>query len=226
MPLYISGARILLLLTNELAIEPDDQYCWGETDVTYHEGHRDVVQILRMFLSARSLEKGVWAFRAVSGTVETTLCSGRDLEVIEETLNKNREFYYDLKKLFRLQMAYLLLWSAIERYAALRYHLGRGVRQKVLHIADESTFKKEVATLPDNGGLWVYKANEPGKKVQFAPTDPKKSLDYYYQIRSNMTHRGKAEYSDFYRVHKALSELLPIFRKMLDDALKPHPVWR
>ena len=226
MPLYISGARILLLLTNELAIEPDDQYCWGETDVTYHEGHRDVVESANVLVGKKP-RKGSVGFQGGEwdGRDDTLFREG--LEVIEETLNKNREFYDDLKKLFRLQMAYLLLWSAIERYAALRYHLGRGVRQKVLHIADESTFKKEVATLPDNGGLWVYnKANEPGKKAQFAPTDPKKSLDYYYQIRSNMTHRGKAEYSDFYRVHKALSELLPIFRKMLDDAFKPHPVWR
>ena len=108
----------------------------------------------------------------------------------------------------------------------LNFHLGRGVMQKVWHIADESTFKKEVAALPDNGGSWVYRANEPGKKALFLPTDPKKSLDYYYQIRSNMAHRGKAEYGDFYRVHKALSELLPIFRKMLDDAFKPHPTWQ
>jgi hypothetical protein len=122
-------------------------------------------------------------------------------------------------------MAYLLLWSAIERYAGLRYHLGSSVMQKVMHIADEPIFRNRVAALPDNGGLWVYRADEPGRKVQFIPSDPKKSLHYYYQIRSNMAHRGKAEYADFYRVHKALDELLPIFREILKDAFRPHPVW-
>jgi len=113
------------------------------------------------------------------------------LDVIEEMLRKNREFHDDLRKLFRLQMAYLLLWSAIERYEGLRYHLGSRVMQKVMRIAEEAIFRNRVAALPDNGGLWVYRADDPGKKAQFIPSDPKKSLRYYYQIRSNMAHGVK-----------------------------------
>jgi len=32
--------------------------------------------------------------------------------------------------LFRLEMAYLLLWTSIERYASLRYHLGDKATKK------------------------------------------------------------------------------------------------
>jgi hypothetical protein len=225
-PSYISGKGTLPSLTTESArLNRTTSIYWDEIDVTYHEGRRDVVEPANVLVGKKP-QKGSVGFQGCEWDGRDDPLFNEGLDVIEETLNKNREFNDDLRKLFRLQMAYLLLWSAIERYAALRYHLGRGVMQKVWRIADESTFNKEVAALPDNGGLWVYRANEPGKKAHFVPTDPKKSLDYYYQLRSNMAHRGKAEYSDFYRVNKALSELLPIFRKMLDDAFKPHPTWQ
>lgn len=206
-------------------IEPDDQYYWGEIDITYHEGHRDVLESANVLVGKKP-QRGSVGFQGSDWDGRDDPLFKEGLEVIEDTLNKNGDFHDDLRKLFQLQMAYLLLWSAIERYAALRYHLGDEVVQKVRHIAGESTFKEGVALLPDNGGLWVYSAKEPGTRVRFIPVNPKKSLDYYYQIRSNITHRGKAERSDFYRVHKALSELLPIFRKMLDEAFKPHPSWR
>lgn len=38
---------------------------------------------------------------------------GPALDVVEETLKANAGFEWDLKPLFRLQMAYLLLWSSI-----------------------------------------------------------------------------------------------------------------
>ncbi len=44
------------------------------------------------------------------------------------------------RNLFRLQMAYMLLWTAIERYAGLKYHLGKRVTDKVYKIADEKSF--------------------------------------------------------------------------------------
>ena len=52
------------------------------------------------------------------------------LDVVSETFNSNEVFDWDLKPLFRLEMAYLLLWTAIERYTSLRYHLGDRANQK------------------------------------------------------------------------------------------------
>ena len=43
-------------------------------------------------------------------------------------------------------------------------------------------------------------------------------MQYYYQVRSNITHRGKGVAQDYELLRDSLSELLPIFRKVLEAA--------
>ena len=64
------------------------------------------------------------------------------LDVIEEMLKDNSVSASpeDLKPLFRLQMAYLLLWTSIERYTSFRYHLGDKVKNKIDGLATDPTF--------------------------------------------------------------------------------------
>jgi len=116
--------------------------------------------------------------------------------------------------MFRLQMAYLLLWSSIERYASLRYHLGDHSMDKIMQIADDPHFgqllKRRV-----NRKHRVQRADRPQDHYELNPDDPKKSLNYYYQIRSNITHRGKAVVRDHQIVRESLKELLEIFTNLL-----------
>jgi hypothetical protein len=221
---YFRPADAALAYQRISEIEPDEQYYWGEIDATYRTSHRDLAETANALIG-RKPQRGSRGFEGVDWDGRDDPLFNEGLDVIEETLNKNREFHDDLKRLFRLQMAYLLLWSAIERYAGLRYHLGRGAMKKVTHIAAEPVFIKAVSALPEDATRWVYRGDKPGQKALFVRDNPDKTLDFYYQVRSNMVHRGKAEYSDFAIVRQALSELLPIFRTILDDAFKPHPVW-
>ena len=114
-------------------------------------------------------------------------------------------------------MAYLLLWSAFERYVSLRYHLGNKVIEKVNKLADEHAFSsgllKHVAQRRE-----VYRADRPDQKALLDPQRPRKALEYYYQIRSNIVHRGKAVVRDHDRVLNSLTELLLIFRDVLKAA--------
>jgi hypothetical protein len=139
------------------------------------------------------------------------------LEVIEEILQQNRDFDWSLKPSFRLQMAYLLLWSAIERYVSLRYHLRENAVRKVNELADEPNFcaalKAHVKT-PRH----VYSASGPEEKVGLDPNKPLAALKYYYQVRSNITHRGKAATMDHNVVCASLDELVRIFHDVLDGA--------
>lgn len=205
-------------------IEPDDQYRWDTVDVPIRVGHREDFQKANALIG-RKPQKGSVASEGLDWDGRDDPLFNEGLDVIQETLDANSAFNGDLKQLFRLQMAYLLLWSAIERYAGLRYHLGDGVMKKVAHIADEAAFIEHVGKLPDDQTRWVYRGDKPGEKARFVRDNPDKVLDFYYQVRSNMTHRGKAEYADFHIVHQALSELLPIFKNMLGEAFKPHAVW-
>lgn len=139
------------------------------------------------------------------------------LEVVKETLIANQNFEWNLKPLFRLQMAYLLLWSAVERYVSLRYHLGKNATFKVNCLASESAFAEALQEIVKESRE-VYRADEPDEKIKLEASNPKKSLKYYYQIRSNITHRGKAVVRDHERVLEAGAQLHEIFTRVLDAA--------
>lgn len=140
------------------------------------------------------------------------------LEEVEEILKNNSSSGRDYRTLFRLQMAYTLLWSAIERYAGLKYHLGKNTCKKVFQIADEKCFADSLKKNVKNTRK-VYNTTDLDKCI-LDPDKPRKSLEYYYQVRSNAVHRGKSVVSDFNTVRCSLEELLAIFKDMLDEAFK------
>jgi hypothetical protein len=133
-------------------------------------------------------------------------------------LKANSEFGWDFRALLRLQMAYTLLWSAIERYAGLKYHLGEKATRKVLQIADEKCFADTLKKIVQNKRE-VYSTTNL-EKCTLDPDNPKKSIEYYYQVRSNAVHRGKAVVRDFDTLKSSLGELHAIFTDMLADAFK------
>ena len=139
------------------------------------------------------------------------------VEEIETLLNNNSEFNCDnFKTIFRLQMAYSLLWSALERYAGLRYHLGTKVTEKVYQIAEEEVFAKSLKRHVKDRRE-VYSTSDLTKCI-LDPDEPRKSIKYYYQVRSNAVHRGKAVARDFYILKYSLEELIGIFKDMLAEA--------
>lgn len=211
---YIKGA--LLTFTPERvsdaydrisAMEPDKHYRWDEVRV-----RGTAVNML----VGRSPRKG-------SVRCEDEEWNGWDdplftaaLEVVQETLTESEEFNWDLKPLFKLQMAYLLLWSSLERYVSLRYHLGDKVSEKVRQLAREPAF---VQTLQQHAKRReVFRADRPQEKVVLDPDSPLRAIDYYYRVRSNITHRGKGVVRDHDILRKSLAELLTIFREVLKAA--------
>lgn len=140
------------------------------------------------------------------------------LEEVEDILEKNSNFDWEFRALLRLQMAYTLLWAGIERYAGLKYHLGKKVNEKVFQIASEKCFaeslKKNVKSKRE-----VYSAADL-TKYTLDPNNPEESIRYYYQIRSNSVHRGKAVIRDFDTIKSSLTELLTIFKELLNESFK------
>ena len=138
--------------------------------------------------------------------------------ILEENDNPNPGL--ESRALLRLQMAYTLLWSSIERYAGLKYYLGKSdiMDNKIAKIAEEKCFadslKKNVKRRTE-----IYDAADLNK-CTLDPNDPVKSIKYYYQVRSNAVHRGKGVNRDFDTIKKSLEELLTIFKEMIDEAFK------
>ncbi len=128
---------------------------------------------------------------------------------------------------FRQQMAYLLLWSSIERYASLRYRLGgRDYTQRVLRLAEEPAFAEALRIYVRGRRDTLYRADRRGKPAELSPNDPEASLRYYYQVRGNIVHRGKAAIRDREIISCSLSELLDIFEHVLRATLPSGSVGR
>ena len=143
------------------------------------------------------------------------------LDVVEEVHKEvsestKRDSY---KLLFKLQMAYLLLWVSIERYLSLRYRLGKNATGKVTLLAEESGFAKSLKLRVKDKRV-VHRADEPGTKLVLNPSVPEEAVDYYYQVRCNVTHRGKSGASDrdYEILESSLRELLAIFKDVLKAA--------
>lgn len=188
-------------------MEPDKQYRWGEIQANGHTAN---------VLVGRSPGKGSVPCEESDWNGWSDPLFTAALEVVEETL-QSQDFDWNLKPLFRLQMAYLLLWSSIERYLSLRYHLGDKVLEKVRELAGEPAFVESFRRHVTEDRR-VYRADRPRDNEVLDPKSPETSLTYYYQVRSNITHRGKGVVWDYEHVKNSLAELLPIFRDVLKEA--------
>lgn len=114
---------------------------------------------------------------------------------------------------FRLQAAYLLLWAVVERYTAFRYGPGLAAGERVGCLGRDATFQAavvEAGAVPDV----VYDSRTPANKDQLR-ADGSGAADYFYRVRSNLSHRGKSAFRDGQLVFKTLVELHDAMRLLL-----------
>lgn len=114
-------------------------------------------------------------------------------------------------------MAYLLLWAGIERYTALSYGPGLDPSARLKQFGDDSRFKEALAHTVERGDK-VFDARDPTAAFHLDPARPASSSKYFYQVRSNLSHRGKGAWSDGEKVRLALVDLLQVFERMLEKS--------
>jgi len=195
-------------------IEPEKVYRWDEVDVDTPDGEAVRANALigrRPGRGTADLEHHEeWDGRSDPLFTDA-------LDEVGRLLRENPDFGEDYTALFRLHMAYNLLWTAIERYAGLRYHLGKRAVEKVRQIAGAPAFpellKKHVSRSSE-----VFGSADLGRNV-LDPEAPERAIDYYYAVRSNAVHRGKVVFRDFDMLRDSTSELLAIFRGLLAQSL-------
>lgn len=193
-----------------IGIEPDEVYRWERVRV--NDSDANVLVAKREQKGSSDLEH----FEEWDGRTDPFFKQG--LEEVEKVLEENSSFDWEFRALLRLQMAYMLLWSAIERYAGLKYHLGKRSNEKVYKIAGEKCFADALKKIVQNKRE-VFSATDLAKYT-LDPSDPEKSIRYYYQVRSNAIHRGKAVTRDFETVKSSLEELLVIFKELLNESFR------
>ena len=127
------------------------------------------------------------------------------------------EWDWELKGSFEIQMRYMFLWTIIERFTFLRYSLGANTNKRV-HLLEKNEYFIS--------GLKKYVSNE--RKI-FNTQDlehevlkldnPKKAIKFYYQVRNNLTHRGKGISKDYYILIECYNELFKIIQFVIKNTL-------
>lgn len=200
--------------------EPEKQYYWIEKVLIQPEENVNVLVGRSPEKGSIECEGGIW-----NGNKDPVFSYGIVL-VKEITNNFARKKFdpsppdtFDWIRLFRLQMAYLLLWTSIERYTSLSYGPSLDPMQKIKFFGEDPAFKtalKKVLIRTDK----VYDSRNPENYEKLDPDNPSSSAKYYYQIRNNLSNRGKGAWKDGEKVRESLLELLEIFRTILIETMQ------
>lgn len=191
--------------------EPADRYTWGQTTIgggpsnVLYAAHPD---------SGNPIDWPDWDGWRDPLFHET-------LETITKTRPRSREPNYN--NLFRLQMTYLLLWSSIERFVALRYGATDTIEGGIRQLAEDRSFAELVQQHVPEGagaGVGVIDSRSPGgTEFRLNRSKPRDCLNFYRRIRHNVTHRGKSGPTrDTELLNDSLDQLLPIFEGLLTKA--------
>jgi hypothetical protein len=128
----------------------------------------------------------------------------------------------NFNKYLKLQMVYTFLWSLIERFTFLSYGLGMNPSERNLALANDPDLKKSLSILIDNPNFKYFnsgfsrtisRSDRPGKKIKWeikkdSEIDLIKMINFYYGLRSNITHRGKTGMRKSELLESSLKELL------------------
>lgn len=191
----------------------DHQYKWGVIQIDD--------KIRANVLAGKMINKGTVPYENNNWDGSQDPLFTEALDIIES--KTKQDFSTSISRIFHLQMAYMLLWSSIERYGSIKYGLKLEPGEKNEKIYNETAFKNGLEKHVTETRI-LFNAIDPDEKITLNPTNPKKSMDYYYQVRCNSVHRGKSVHNDEIIIRNSLKELLAIFREMLDEAFKKPPL--
>ena len=137
------------------------------------------------------------------------------IQLVKDNLKSG--IFREEKGFFNLQMNYMLLWSAIDRYCKLRYYRKKEHESRE-ELSNEKVFR-EALSIYAGGKHYrpIYNTDNLFKNV-FDLSNPKYCINYYYTLRCNIVHRGKSSFKDIGLLMEATEDLLNIFEYMLDDA--------
>ena len=197
------------------AFEPRKHYEWSEVTLATSTQANALVIRFPDKGNPQRLDSSSWSLAddpAFGPGLETVR---RVLEEVDRMPGDSRDSLdSNWPRFFRSQMAYLLLWSILERLSALCFGPGQHPMDRI----------KRLHELPGMEGLVrlnvqrtdrVSDSRNPKAAYKLDRTNAKKCFDYYYQVRSNLSHRGKGVFNEFDKVHGSLKELLAITEKYL-----------
>ena len=128
--------------------------------------------------------------------------------------------YNDPCTIFRIQMYYVLLWSAMDRYCVLKYDVSIRHGDYLRQLSRDEIFEEALEVVNPKTRDEIHSARN-ASSLYFNKDRPNFIVNYYYTIRSNVAHRGKEPENNFGALIDSLNEMLDIFdymiRRTFDD---------
>ena len=137
-------------------------------------------------------------------------------KVSEFIHNELEEIDYDDDcTIFRIQMYYMLLWSAIERYCVLKYDVSHSQQGYLNDLSRDEIFQEALEAVNPKNRDGIYSARN-ATELYFNKSRPNYIVNYYYTIRSNVAHRGKEPENNFEALIDSLNDMLDIFDYVIE----------
>ena len=194
------------------ATEPKDLYEWGNITVEGIEAN---------VLYGVNPDQGAYLYETDNGEYIDTFDGSQDPFFSEmlDFLEKERDnLKYDDYYIFRCQMIYMSLWSAIDRYCTLKYDSVNYQADNIRTLSADPVFIESIneSNLPYRNPIYSTKDATDWKWQN----SPYSKLYYYYVLRNNIIHRGKDRKTNIGVLGLCLKELLGIFRKVVNKTFK------
>lgn len=195
-----------------------NHYEWQE--ICFHNGQsqEDTFRV-NTLVGIRPAEGSVDLKDKSSWSAKDDVVFRKGMAVVQEIVDEFGETNlssgtFDWEAFFRLQMGYSLLWMTIERFCRLAYGLELTPGVKKAYFGGDAVFVDALKeTLKDKREL--YNPNDPDHPVLLDKRNTMSSLKYYYNVRNNLSHKGKGEERDGLIVQLSLKELFKIFSQVL-----------
>lgn len=133
----------------------------------------------------------------------------------------------------KYQMLYTYIWSMFERFNFLYYGFGKGTMTGIRLLSEDPDFKKVFSQLYNNNDfkylekrekVVVYSTKDLEKKATWlynfdSEPDSKilcNTLNFYYQMRSNIIHRGKNSINKYELLKQCFDEVFFLLKNLWD----------
>lgn len=196
--------------------EPDKHYEWKEVTTTSGEHVNLLVAKYQSKGNPQPLFSQNWK-------LTDDPAFGEGLTVVRKSLEdlKSNDSWSEWERFFKAQMAYLLLWSILERLSALCFGASKEPHHRV-NLLHELSGMTELVSKYVKRKDSVSDSRNPNNIYKLDADNPKKCFQYYYQIRCNLSHRGKAVQNEVEKVQLSLEELLTITEQYLTILKEPE----
>lgn len=194
--------------------EPRAQYRWSEIET------RD--RVLANVLLGRSPLKGSTELGSQNFNSREDIVLADGPRSVRRALERSYPGD-EVAAFFEVQMAYLLLWSIIERFMSLRYGPWLEPAEKVTKFGSDPLWTRALETIAADiqAREIVVDARDPDSVYRLDASKPLSSLEYFYQFRCNLVHRGKAAMVETVRLERAANQLMHCMKAVWAEIAMP-----